>query len=144
VLREIDYFKAFDHPKIAQVYKICEWNDLFVLVFDCDYHTTLDSFKKNCLMNEEEIKEFTMKMLYLLRYIHYNELVFNSLTPEGIVYDSFCRDFRIINITCISKQKEQGKNYHINPGFMAPEALNLGLIKPEADIFVLGSLLCKW
>jgi len=133
-----------DHPKIGKILQIYETFDLFIIIFDCDYKLTIDTYVQKRPMWEEELKEFALKMLYTLKYIHSHRLALVSIRPEYIAYDPFARDFAIISVPYICRQTREGKNQKITPGYVAPETLNEAKIKPESDIFSLGALLFKW
>lgn len=144
ILREISYFRNLDHPKITKIFQVYEAFNQFVIIFDCDYSNTMEQHLTKRPLWEDELKEFIMKMLYLLKYIHSNRLSLISIRPEDIAYDSFSRDFTLISITHIARFDTDPKIKLLPPGYIAPEILNSAKVCSESDIFSLGALLFKW
>mmetsp|Transcript_27894 Transcript_27894/g.39171 ORF Transcript_27894/g.39171 Transcript_27894/m.39171 type:complete len:146 (+) Transcript_27894:593-1030(+) len=94
-------------------------------------------------MNDEELKELSLKLLYLLRYLHTKKLLLLSTKPEDILYEPISRDFTLVNISSLIHKSEKVKINHLKMGYVAPETLNEGMASQQSDIFSIGALLLK-
>lgn len=100
-------------------------------------------FKKNQLMDEEELKPFFAKILKGVQYLHDNKIIHRDIKLDNILLDSNLQpkicDFGISSI------KEEGKKIMDTggtPAYLAPEVIKSeGKVCEKSDVWSLGVLL---
>jgi len=136
-----------DHPYIIKVFDSSKLdNGMGVIAMEAAVGGELKTHwgeLKDATVNHQELAEFTLQILWGLKYMHDNGYVHGDFKPEQVVLrcnsQSAC-EVRIADLGLVVKATE-GSPYpglRGSPSFLAPEVVAQQGISPKSDMWALG------
>mmetsp|Transcript_115400 Transcript_115400/g.200288 ORF Transcript_115400/g.200288 Transcript_115400/m.200288 type:complete len:632 (+) Transcript_115400:47-1942(+) len=123
---EVQIYLCMDHPHIAQLVDVYEFESRMDIVMECMHGGELYDRVTTTLFSEEDAVNATLQMLLALNYIHSFGVVHRDLKLENFVYDSWdSRHLKLIDFG-FSKFRTKRQRMKTNCGtlaYTAPEVL---------------------
>ncbi len=145
IKREVKILKVVNnHEGIIKLLEVFEDENYVYMVFEfVEKGDLVHYFKKNPLLEENQLKEFFAKILKAVSYLHKNKILHRDIKLDNILLDRNLNP-KICDFGISSEYDERKKIFDTGgtPAYLAPEVIKSeGEICPKSDVWSLGVLL---
>ncbi|CAE7206884.1 cmk-1 [Symbiodinium sp. CCMP2592] len=91
--KEFEVFLAVDHPNIAQVCDVYEWEDGIALLMEyCSGKELLQRLEAEAVYSEADVAKATVQIILAVKYLHAHNIVHGDLNLFSFLYESAEKD----------------------------------------------------
>ncbi|OHS97673.1 CAMK family protein kinase [Tritrichomonas foetus] len=143
--REINLFRAMDHPFISSFFEVLEDEKNFYIAMEMvENGSLLDLINNNKGLSESQARRVFIQLLTVMQYLHYEKhVVHRDLKAENVLLDRFY-NVRLVDFglsKAFSKNDPFLQTTCGSPAYVAPEIIKELPYTSDADIWSLGILL---
>ncbi|CAE6959123.1 CPK2 [Symbiodinium natans] len=142
--QECEVFLTVDHPNIAQLSDVYEWEDGIAIIMEyCSGGELLHRLEAQAVYDEADAAEATSQMLQAVNYLHAHSIVHRDLKLQNFLYESPQKDalLKLIDFGLCETLEDADMKMKASVGtleFCSPDVISGKEYTSQCDLWSLG------